>query len=108
MFFMYLASVGASNINTLFLLHKPLKWGPKKIGIYQSIAELAQGITLLFLLPSSSLVAISTPDSMIVLIGIAISSVLYLASGFAQSTWEMFLGRQMHVFAYTMHDGELI
>ena len=92
MFFLYLTAIGVSDISTLFLLHRPLEWGPQLIGIYQSLAELAQGITLLFLLPS--LVAICIPDSMIILIGIVINFALFLATGFVQSAWEMFVGRQ--------------
>ena len=87
----YMIALGTADISTLFLLHKPLAWGPSLIGIFQSMTQALNMIILLVLLPI--LVAFRLPDTLIMLIGIAFSCITLAATGLVTTTWEMFVSK---------------
>ena len=90
MFVTYLLILGISSINTLFLYSPPLAWNAGLITIFQSVAELCNGIVLVVILPV--LVVLRIPDTFIVLIGEIISIAMYILTGFVRRTWQMFVG----------------
>lgn len=96
MFFIYITAVGATSINTLYLLHGPLKWNPGIIGIYQSISELMHGVALLVLLPF--LVVIGMPDPLIILLGIMFATAMFTSQGLVQTSVQMFIGALITVY----------
>jgi len=98
MFFFYINAVGATSINTLYLLHDPLKWNPGTIGIYQAISELMHGVSLLVLLPL--LVVIGMPDPLIILLGIVFSTAMFTSQGLVQTSTQMFIGAPL---LYSLH-----
>ena len=97
MFFFYITAVGATSINTLYLLHGPLKWNPGIIGIYQSISELMHGVSLLVLLPF--LVVIGMPDPLIILLGIVFATAMFTSQGLVQTSTQMFIGALITVWS---------
>ena len=88
---LYMVGLGVADIRTLFLLHKPLAWGPSLIGIFQSMSQAVNMIILLVLLPI--LVAFRLPDTLIMLIGTAFSCITLVATGLVTTTWEMFVSK---------------
>ena len=84
-------ALGQDDISTLFLLHKPLAWGPSLIGIYQSMTQVVNIIILLVLLPI--LVAFRLPDTVTILIGTAFTCITLVANGLVRTTWEMFVSK---------------
>ena len=90
MFIFYLNAVGATSINTLYLLHGPLAWNLGIIGVYQSISEFVHGIALIVLL--SFLVIIALPDALIVLLRMIWATALFTAQGLVRVTAQMFVG----------------
>ena len=93
MFIFYLNAIGATSINTLYLLHGPLAWNPGIIGIYQSISEFVHGIALIVLL--SFLVIIGMPDALIIFLGMVWAAALFSAQGLVRVTAQMFIGEQL-------------
>lgn len=96
MFIFYLNAVGATSINTLYLLHGPLAWNPGIIGVYQSISEFVHGIALIVLL--SFLVIIGLPDALIVLLGMIWATALFTAQGLVRVTAQMFIGELLGLY----------
>lgn len=82
---------GENAITTLFLLHKPLEWNRDLIGIYQVLRSISHALALFVLLPLLS-VCLKFPDTLVTMIGIAVTVGANIFLGFVTHTWEMFLG----------------
>lgn len=95
MFFGYFIAIGAGNISILFLLNYPLRWLPDLIGLFQAMSEAVHGLCLIIILPI--LVALRVPDGLIMFIAFVWSGVTFVAIGFVQQTWEMFLGKTLFI-----------
>ena len=83
--------IGAQEITAFFLKGEPLKWKVELIGYYGLVTYLTHGLVLLVITPV--LVALSIPDAVIALIGLAFSSSMNIFVGFVKETWEMFVGK---------------
>ena len=97
MFVIYLVATGASEISTLFLLHKPLKWAPGAIGIFQSINQFSYALSIFLFIPL--FVYLGVPDPVILIVGVVWGTVFYLLTGFVKYGWQMYTGM------WTMHLG---
>lgn len=93
--------MGTLTVTTLFLLHRPLEWGPGLIGGYLAANEFIHGLSLITILPV--MVACSLRDSLIVLFGVAIACATNVGMGFVDSTWQMFIGEQHALSACLMY-----
>ena len=82
--------IGSFELLTLFQVHKPLEWDPGDIGWYGLCNTAIQAFSLFCILPI--LVYLKVPDSLIVLVGLVITSGVNFFIGFLQTTWEMYLG----------------
>ncbi len=82
--------IGSFELLTLFQIHKPLEWDPGDIGWYGLCNTAIQAFSLFCILPI--LVYLKVPDSLIVLVGLVITSGVNFFIGFLQTTWEMYLG----------------
>ena len=75
-FVLYLLTIAAHSISTLYMLNYPLHWTPGRIGNYQAVSMLSYGISLLFVLPL--IVALRVPDSVIIIVGVLWTGVSYV------------------------------
>ena len=82
--------IGAFELLTLFQIRDPLNWDPGQIGWYGLTNTVSQAFSLFVLLPL--LIACHVPDSLIVLMGVLISSGMNFFIAFLKTSWEMFLG----------------
>ena len=88
MFIIYMVYTGMTEINTLFLLHKPLNWTPGSIGIFQSISQLSYALAIFLFIPL--FVYLRIPDPLILIVGVVWGTVCYFLTGFVRSGWEMY------------------
>lgn len=88
MFVIYLVVTGATEISTLFLLHKPLKWTPGAIGIFQSITQLSYALSIFLFIPL--FVYLRVPDPVILIVGVVWGTVCYFLTGFVKYGWQMY------------------
>ena len=80
--------IGILNIQVLFF--KAIDWGPKMIGIVQSLSQASSIAVVLLVLPI--LVALKLPDTLIVLIGLFFSYGMAVFMGLASITYQYFIG----------------
>ena len=90
--------IGSFELLTLFQVHKPLEWGPGEIGWYGLSNTVIQAFSLFCILPI--LVYFKVPDSLIVLVGLFVTSGLNFFIGFLKSSWEMYLGEVKLIVLY--------
>lgn len=88
--------IGAFELLALFQIHDPLDWGPGKIGWYGMASTLTQAFSMFVLLPV--LVACCVPDSLIVLVGVLITSGMNFFTGYLKTSWQMYIGELAGVF----------
>ena len=87
MFVIYMVYTGGAEISTLFLL---LRWTPGAIGIFQSLSQFSYALSIFLFIPI--LVYMRVPDPVILIVGVAWSTVCYFITGFVRNGWEMYAG----------------
>ena len=84
------AVVGSIILAVFFLKTSPFDLSPFKIGIYQSVRSLSQGLANI-IVPGVFTLLLRNPDPWLILVAFLFSGVGYLLVGFSTQPWQIYL-----------------